>query len=44
MADRGPPTLQPPPVIPPVVLPAFPLQLPAPPAQPIQPVPMSELN
>ena len=43
MADRGPPTPHPPPVIPPVVPPVPPVQPPAPPAQPAvppaQPVP-----
>ena len=49
MADRGPPTPQPSPVIPPVVLPVPPVKPTAPPAQvpptqPIQPGPMSQLN
>ena len=44
MADRGPPVLQPPPVIPPVVPPVPPVQLPVPPAQPIQPASMPQLN
>ena len=55
MAEGGPPTPQPPPVIPPVVLPVVPVKLPAPPTQPavpptqpvvppVQPGPMPQLN
>ena len=43
MADGGSPAPQPPLVIPPVVSPAPLVQLPVPPAQPIQ-LPMSQLN
>ena len=44
MTDGGPPAPQPPPVIPPAVPPAPPVQLPVPPAQPVQPAPMPQLN
>ena len=44
MADGGPPAPQPPPGLPPVVPPAPPVQLPASPAQQVQPALMPQLN